>query len=108
MTEIDDKLLKQFFKEQKQQIKDNGFSRGVIRHLPDRTKQLADLWTFICSVCAMILLFAFDGFKVIAQALDATFTLMIEQNDTTLDPQSLLIAAAVLIFFGVSKVCSIK
>ena len=31
MTETDDKLLKQFFGEQKQEIEDNGFSRRVIR-----------------------------------------------------------------------------
>ena len=30
MTETDDKLLKQFFGEQKQEIEDNGFSRRVI------------------------------------------------------------------------------
>ena len=33
MTETDDKLLKQFFGEQKQEIEDNGFSRRVMRNL---------------------------------------------------------------------------
>ena len=32
MTETDDKLLKQFFGEQKQEIEDNGFSRRVMHH----------------------------------------------------------------------------
>lgn len=37
MTETDDKLLKQFFGEQKQEIEDNGFSRRVMRNLQDGT-----------------------------------------------------------------------
>ena len=37
MTEIDnDKLLRDFFAENKQEIADNGFSRRVMHHLPDR------------------------------------------------------------------------
>ena len=35
MTEIDnDKLLKDFFAENKREIADNGFSRRVMHHLP--------------------------------------------------------------------------
>lgn len=35
MTEVDnDKLLRDFFAENKQEIADNGFSRRVMRHLP--------------------------------------------------------------------------
>lgn len=38
MTEIDnDKLLRDFFAENKQEIADNGFSRRVMHHLPDRS-----------------------------------------------------------------------
>ena len=37
MTETDDKLLKQFFGEQKQEIEDNGFSHRVMRNLRDGT-----------------------------------------------------------------------
>ena len=46
MTEIDnDKLLKDFFAENKREIADNGFSRRVMHHLPDRSNRLARLWT---------------------------------------------------------------
>ena len=42
MTEIDnDKLLRDFFAENKQEIADNGFSRRVMHHLPDRSNRLA-------------------------------------------------------------------
>ena len=35
MMENDDKLLTSFFAEHRQEIADNGFSRRVLRHLPD-------------------------------------------------------------------------
>ena len=37
MMENDDKLLVAFFDENRQEIPDNGFTRRVMRHLPDRT-----------------------------------------------------------------------
>ncbi len=40
MTEIDnDKLLRDFFAENKQEIADNGFSRRVMHHLPGRSNR---------------------------------------------------------------------
>lgn len=57
MTEIDnDKLLRDFFAENKQEIADNGFSRRVMHHLPDRSNRLARIWsafvmTVYCTFC---------------------------------------------------------
>ena len=46
MTEIDnDKLLRDFFAENKQEIADNGFSRRVMHHLPGRSNRLARIWS---------------------------------------------------------------
>ena len=36
MMENNDKLLIDFFAENRQEIPDNGFTRRVMRHLPDR------------------------------------------------------------------------
>ena len=45
MTEIDnDKLLRDFFTENRQEIADRGFSRRVMHHLPDRSNRLARIW----------------------------------------------------------------
>ena len=52
MMENDDKLLTSFFAEHRQEIADNGFSRRVLRHLPDRSRHLAHsalLWPSYCS-----------------------------------------------------------
>ena len=48
MMENDDKLLTSFFAEHRQEIADNGFSRRVLRHLPDRSRHLAQIWTAFC------------------------------------------------------------
>lgn len=63
MTETDDKLLKQFFSEQKQEVKDNGFSRRVMRNLPGRNHRLIQVWGTVCTVLCVILFFAFGGLQ---------------------------------------------
>ncbi len=50
MMENDDKLLTSFFAEHRQEIADNGFSRRVLRHLPDRSRHLAQIWTAFCFI----------------------------------------------------------
>ncbi|KAA6345467.1 hypothetical protein EZS27_006963 [termite gut metagenome] len=105
--ETDDELLKQFFSEQKQEIADNGFSRRVIRHLPDRYKRLATLWIVFCSLCAVILFFAFSGIEIIIGILHKTVASIV-QGDPNLDLKSLFIAVAVLICLGVNRICSME
>ena len=47
MTETtDDKLLQQFFSDNRKEIEDNGFSRRVMHHLPDRYYRISQLWTY--------------------------------------------------------------
>ena len=55
MTEIDnDKLLRDFFAENKQEIADNGFSRRVMHHLPGRSNHLARIWSaFVMTVAGL-------------------------------------------------------
>ena len=55
MTEIDnDKLLRDFFAENKQEIADNGFSRRVMHHLPDRSNRLARIWSAFVMTVRMV------------------------------------------------------
>ena len=49
MTEIDDKMISQFFQNEKKEIKDNGFSNRVMRHLPDRVNKLSNMWVAFCT-----------------------------------------------------------
>ena len=49
MMETDDKLIRAFFAEQKQEIPDNGFSRRVMNRLPCRTSLLIKVWSLFWS-----------------------------------------------------------
>ena len=106
MTETDDKLLKQFFGEQKQEIEDNGFSRRV-RNLPGRNHRLVQAWGAACAVVCVILFFTLGGLQATISTLREVFVSMVQQSATTgFDPKSLYIAALVLAFFGARKAWS--
>ena len=69
MMENDDKLLTSFFAEHRQEIADNGFSRRVLRHLPDRSRHLAQIWTAFCFTLALVLFVSLDGVQLILDTL---------------------------------------
>lgn len=48
MTDNDDRLIAQFMTEHKPQVADMGFTRRVMRHLPQRTDRLNRYWTLFC------------------------------------------------------------
>ena len=104
MTEMDDKLLKQYFGEHKLEIADNGFSHRVIKNLPGRSINVSGIWTTCCMAVALILFFALGGLQAIAGVLRETFTSIIEYGAVNLDIRSLLIAGTVLLFVGVRRI----
>jgi Na+/proline symporter len=104
MTETDDKLLMQFFSEHKQEIKDNGFSRRVMKSLPSRSLRTSNVWTACCGTLAFILFFVLGGLQAIGEVLCEIFTSMIQYGAANLDIKSALIAAVVLLFFGVRRI----
>ena len=61
MTENDDKLIEQFLATGRRDIADNGFTRRVMRRLPDRSNRLAQIWTALCFTLAAVLFVALDG-----------------------------------------------
>lgn len=63
MMETDDKLIRAFFAEQKQEIPDNGFSRRVMNRLPCRTSLLIKVWSLFIMLVAIILFLVFDGLQ---------------------------------------------
>ena len=100
MTEIDnDKLLKDFFAENKREIADNGFSRRVMHHLPDRSNRLARLWTVFVMAVGATLFVTLGG-------LEDVLIGMINHGATSLDPKSIIIATVVLLFMAGRKVVS--
>lgn len=63
MTENDDKLLIQFFEENRQEIEDRGFSRRVMRQVPKHSLWFNRLWTAFWSLAGATLFIHADGFK---------------------------------------------
>ena len=82
----DDKLLTSFFAEHRQEIADNGFSRRVLRHLPDRSRHLAQIWTAFCFTLALVLFVSLDGVQLILDTLRETFDTAIRSGARSLTP----------------------
>jgi len=108
MTETtDDKLLQKFFSDNRKEIEDNGFSRRVMHHLPDRYNRISQLWSLFCFTLAVVLFFVLDGLQLVMGALRETFTSAIQSGVAELDPKSLIIVAIVLLYLGYRKICSL-
>ena len=100
MTETtDDKLLQQFFSDNRKEIEDNGFSRRVMHHLPNRYYRISQLWSLFCFTLAVV--------QLVLGALRETFTSAIQSGAAELDPKSLIIVAVVLVYLGYRKICSL-
>ena len=81
MTETtDDKLLQQFFSDNRKEIEDNGFSRRVMHHLPNRYYRISQLWSLFCFTLAVVLFFVLDGLQLVLGALRETFTSAIQSG----------------------------
>lgn len=73
MTDKDDILIADFFKQAaQQQIADNGFTERVMRSLPDRqveqVRRLSRLWTWFCILLGTGLFFALGGMQILKMA----------------------------------------
>ena len=78
MMETDDKLIREFFAKQKQEIPDNGFSRRVMHHLPYRTGLLVKIWSVFITLVAVVLFFAYDGLQAVAGTARDIFVSMVQ------------------------------
>ena len=70
MTDKDDILIEDFFKQAaQQQIEDNGFTERVMQSLPDTqmetVRRLSRLWTVFCVLSGVLLFFLFGGWQLL-------------------------------------------
>ena len=110
MTENDDKLIAAFFEENRREIADNGFSKRVMHHLPDRTSRLSHLWTVFCCLLGAGLFIWLDGIRMIwyllreMAARNALWQETLEGNALqtidSIDLKNLLIVGVVLVFLA--------
>lgn len=108
MMENDDKLIKDFMLAGKREIEDNGFSRRVIRHLPQRGKWLSDLMSVACTLVCLALFYIFNGFEALFRAIGDILAVQTYSLVNNTNFQSLLLATAVLVIIGLQRVCSLK
>lgn len=104
--ENNDKLLEDFFADNRQEIADKGFTRRVMRRLPNHSSLLARAWTVCCCVLAVVLFVSLNGIELIGNTLRETFHGMLESGAQA-DPQSLAIAGLVLLYFIYRKIASL-
>ena len=73
MTDKDNILLENFFKEAaQQQIEDNGFTERVMNNLPSSesiARRLSRLWTWFCIAVSLVLFFPLDGWDAMKSGM---------------------------------------
>lgn len=107
MTEIDDKLLADFFAANRHEIADNGFTRNVMRRLPDRTRRISRVWATFGFTLALVMFIVLDGVQMVLGTVREVFESVVLNGTSEIDPKSLIIAGAVLIYFIYRKICSL-
>lgn len=108
MMENNDQFIKDFLLANKREIADNGFSRRVIRHLPQRAKWLSDMLSAICTLICCTLFYIFNGFEVMFQAINDIVTSQAYYLISDTNFRSLAIATVILMIIGVQRICSVK
>lgn len=106
MMENNDKLLKQFLADNRQEIADNGFTRRLMHRLPDRSHRLSLMWTTFCFTIALVLFVSLNGLQFVLDTLRETFNGIIQAEAAEFDLKSLLIALIVLLYLGYRKIAS--
>ena len=103
-----DKLLEDFFAANRHDVADDGFTRRVMRRLPQRHNRLAQAWNTLCILLAAVLFVAAGGVQLVWATLQETFIGLVEQGAAAnVDPRSLLIAGGVLLFLAYRKIASL-
>lgn len=66
----DELLLQQFFAENTAEIPDNGFSRQVMRRLPERNiRRTNNIWAAACWLGGLVLFLLFDGVATVRNGI---------------------------------------
>ena len=114
MTDKDNILIEDFFKQAaQQQIEDNGFTKRVMKNLPEspqeKAHRLSLLWTAFCVVLSVVLFFVFGGWGalkasilVAVQGVLTSLSVFLTTAPTTevpLNPVVLLLVAAFVLIY---------
>ena len=113
MTDKDNILIENFFKQAaQQQIEDNGFTKRVMKSLPEspqeRAHRLSLLWTVFCLVLSLVLFFVFGGWGalkasilVAIQGVLTSLSVFLTTAPTTEVPLNPVVILLLVAFVGV-------
>ena len=106
MIEQDDKLIRNFFESNKQEIADRGFSRRVMRNLPQRKF----LWFKVCTCAlafiALVFFIVYDGFLGLLYIFRYLYISLAQSSTLYTDPKTIIVTLIVLLGLGVHKIWS--
>lgn len=109
MEKIDEDMLIRFMHEQKEEVKDNGFSHRVMRHLPKKHQWINWLFNAVCVTVCLCLFYILNGMEILFNTLKelslscSPQVLIGNANLTTLG-----IALGALVIIGISRACSLE
>ena len=106
MMENDDILVSKFFEEYTQEVEAHGFTKRVIRHLPDRAARLNRIWTALCIVAGIVFFIGIKGWKIIAESLLVLFHTTPAQDVFQLSPLTIMLSVLALTMVGVYQLAS--
>ncbi len=109
MEKIDEDIIFRFMHEQKEEVKDNGFSRRVMRHLPKQHRWANWIFNSICAAACFYLFYLLNGFEILFNTLKESIESLSQQNfmaNTNLT--TLAVALGILIIVGISRACSME
>lgn len=106
MMETDDKLIRDFFNENRQEVPDRGFSRRVMRKLPQRRNLVFKICGIVIALFAFALFIAYGGLLGIIYLFRDMFISLAQNSNLFTDPKSIIIAVIVLAILGFNKIWS--
>lgn len=96
----DELLVRKFFEENKIEIPDAGFSRRVMRCLPDRTRRLNRIWTAICVAVGVVMCVKFDWLSSLSAQVKSLADTVMSNHVISENPILLLFGLLFVIFLG--------
>lgn len=100
VTPADEELLSKFFKEQRVDISDDGFTRRVMNHLPKCSLWLNRIWTVVCVAIAIVFGVMTRAWQSVMGTLQGLLADVLTSNFFTMSPLStvylLLVGLAVI------------
>ncbi|MBQ8672486.1 MAG: DUF5056 domain-containing protein [Bacteroides sp.] len=103
----EDRLLKQFFNDNRQEMADNGFTRRVMQHLPHHNRTSTRLWGILGTALTLFLFVALDGLQLIAEVLRETFMTITQDGMENFDLRTVVLSVGVLLFLLYQKIASL-